>query len=79
MFYEKTRIKIHRTVILPVVLNRRKAWSLALTEELRLRVSPNTVLRKAFGPKRVKVTGEWRKMHKRELCTPNQISFRDQI
>lgn len=59
MFYKNTRIKIHRNVILPVVLNRRKAWSVAFREEFRLRVSQNRVLRKAFGPKRVKETGEW--------------------
>lgn len=51
--------KIHRNVILPVVLNRRKAWSVAFREEFRLRVSQNRVLRKAFGPKRVKEIGEW--------------------
>jgi hypothetical protein len=30
----------------------------------RLRVFENTVLRRIFGPKRDKVTGEWRKLHK---------------
>jgi hypothetical protein len=27
----------------------------------------NSVLRRVFGPKRVKVTGEWRKLHNEEL------------
>jgi hypothetical protein len=26
------------------------------------------VLRRIFGPKRGKVTGEWRKLHNKELC-----------
>jgi len=45
-------IKIHRTVILPVVLCWCNAWSLALREEQRLRVFENRVLRKLFGPKK---------------------------
>jgi len=64
VFSKNTRIKINRTVILPLVLNRRKAWPLELREELRLRVSQNRVLRKAFGPKSDKVTGEWRRLQK---------------
>ena len=28
---------------------------------------PNRVLRRVFGPKRDKVTGEWRKLHNEEL------------
>jgi hypothetical protein len=38
-----------------------------LREEHRLRVFENRVLRKIFGPKRVEVTGEWRKLHNEEL------------
>ena len=34
---------------------------------IRLRVSENRVLRRIFGPKRDKVTGEWRKLHNEEL------------
>ena len=40
-----------------------KPCSLTLTEEHRLRVSENRVLRTIFGPKRDEVTGEWRKLH----------------
>jgi hypothetical protein len=36
-------------------------------EEHRLRVFENRVLRKICGPKRNKVTGEWRKLHDEEL------------
>jgi hypothetical protein len=38
-----------------------------LREERRLRVYENRVLRRVFGPKRVEVTGEWRKLHNEEL------------
>jgi hypothetical protein len=38
-----------------------------LREEHRLRVYENRVLRRIFGPKRCKVTGEWRKLHYEEL------------
>jgi len=46
------KIKIYKTVILPVVLYGCKTWSLILGEEHRPRVSENKVLRKIFGPKR---------------------------
>jgi len=41
--------------------------SLTLREEHRLRVFENRVLRRVFGPKRDKVTGEWRKLHNENL------------
>jgi hypothetical protein len=44
-----------------------ETWSLTLTEELRLRVFENRVLRRIFGPKRDEVTGGWRKLHNEEL------------
>jgi hypothetical protein len=56
------KVKIYRTVILPVVLYGCETWSLTLREERRLRV-----LRRVFGPKRSEVTGEWRKLHNEEL------------
>jgi hypothetical protein len=37
-----------------------ETWSLILREKHRLRVLENRVLRRIFGPKREKVTGEWR-------------------
>jgi hypothetical protein len=48
---------IYRTIILPVVLYGCEAWSLALTEERRLKLFENRVLRRVFGPKRDEVTG----------------------
>jgi hypothetical protein len=61
------KIKIYKTIILPVVLYRCEAWSLMLREEHRLRVFENRVLRRIFGPKRDEVTGSWRKLHNEEL------------
>jgi hypothetical protein len=46
------------TIILPVVLYGCDTWSLRLSEEYKLRVFENRVLRRIFGPKRDEVTGE---------------------
>jgi hypothetical protein len=53
------------------------AWSYTLREECRLREFENKVLRRIFGPKRHEVTGEWRRLHNKEICalysSPNII------
>jgi hypothetical protein len=41
--------------------------SLTKREEHRLRVFENRVLRRIFGPKKDRVTGEWRRLHNGEL------------
>ena len=46
------KIKIYRTIILPVVLYGCETWSLTLSEGRRLRVFENSVMRRVFGPKR---------------------------
>ncbi|KAJ4451108.1 hypothetical protein ANN_02548 [Periplaneta americana] len=61
------KVRIYKTVILPVVLYGCETWTLTLREEQRLRVFENKVLRKIFGAKRDEVTGEWRKLHNTEL------------
>jgi len=61
------KIKIYRTIILPVVLYGCETWSLTLREERKLRVFENMVLRRIFGPSRGEVTGEWRRLHNEEL------------
>ena len=61
------KIKIYRTIILPVVLYGCETWSLKLREERKLRVFENMVLRRIFGPRREKVTGECRRLHNEEL------------
>ena len=47
-------------------------WSLTLSEEYRLRVFENGMLRRIFGPKMDGVTGDWKNYIMRSLinCTP---------
>ena len=52
------KIKIYRTIILPVVLYGCETWSLTLLEERKLRVFENMVCRRIFGPRRDVVTGQ---------------------
>jgi hypothetical protein len=59
------KIRIYKTIILPVVLYGCQTWSLTLREEHRLRMFENRVLR-IFGPKRDEETGGWRKLHSEE-------------
>jgi hypothetical protein len=55
------KVKICKSIILPVVLRGCDTWPLTLRAEHRLRVFENRILRRIFGPKCVEVTGEWRK------------------
>jgi hypothetical protein len=55
---ENVKIRIYKTIILPVVLYGCEIWSLTLREAHRLRLS---------GQKRDEVIGEWRKLHNEEL------------
>ena len=65
----KLKIKIYRTIFLPVVLYGCEAWSLTLRGERKLRVFENMVLRRirVFGSRRDEVKGEWRRLHNVEL------------
>jgi hypothetical protein len=63
----RVKIKICKTIILPLVLYGCETLSLTLREEHRLRVSENRVLRRIFGPTRDEVTGGSRKLHNEEL------------
>jgi hypothetical protein len=71
------KVKIYKTIILPVVLYGFETWSLTLREEHRLKAFENRVLRRTFGSKRDEVTGELRKLHNEELhilySSPNII------
>jgi len=61
------KIKIYRTIILPVVLYGCETWSLTLREERKVRVFENMVLRRIFGPRRDEVMGEWGRLQNEEL------------
>jgi hypothetical protein len=61
------RVKIYKTILLPVVLYWCETWSLTLRKEHRLRVFENRVVRRIFGPKRDEEKVEWRKLHNEEL------------
>jgi hypothetical protein len=64
---KNVKIRIYKTIILPVVLYGCETWSLTLREEHRLRLFQNRVLRGIFGQKRYKVIGGWGKLHNEEL------------
>jgi hypothetical protein len=64
---KNAKIRIHKIIILPVVLYGCETWCLTLRQEHRLRVFENRVLRRIFGSKRDEVTGGWRKVHNEEL------------
>jgi hypothetical protein len=68
LHFENLKIKIYRTIILPVVLFGYENWSLTLREERRLRLFENRVLRRIFGPERDKVTGSGENFVM--ICTP---------
>jgi flagellar motor switch protein FliM len=74
---KNTKIKIHRTIIAPVVSYRCGTSSHALREGQRLTVFEKRVLRRIFGPMCKDVTVGWRKLNRVEpknLCSlPNVI------
>jgi hypothetical protein len=49
---QNVKVKIYKTIILPVVLYGCETWSLTLREEHRLWVFADRVLRRILGPKR---------------------------
>jgi hypothetical protein len=63
-----SKIKIYKSIILPVVLYECETWFLTLSVKHRLRVFENRVLRRIFEPKREEVAGGWRSLHNEELC-----------
>jgi hypothetical protein len=63
------KIRMYRTITLPVILYGCETWSLKLKEVRRLR--------RIFGPERDEVTGNWRKLHNEEFnglySVPNNV------
>jgi hypothetical protein len=74
---KNTKIRVYRTVVLPVVLYGCETWSVTLRKEQRLRVFENRVLRRIFGPRRdeAKDSGEDYITRNLMTCTHHQISF----
>ena len=73
---QSLKIKIYRTIVLPFVVYGCETLSLTLREERRQRLLENRVLRRIFGPKRLEVSGEWRKLHNEAfnyLYSPNIV------
>jgi hypothetical protein len=65
---KNVKIRICKTIILPVFLYGCETWFLTLREEHRLRVFENRVLRRIFGLKKEELMGRKRKLHNEELC-----------
>ena len=55
------KIKIYKTIMLPVMLYGCETWSLTLREECSLRVFENRILRQIFVSKSDE-NGEWRRL-----------------
>ena len=76
LLYKNLKIKIYRTIIIPVVLYGCETWSLTLREERKLRLFENVVLR-IFGSRRDEVKGELRRFYNEELndmySSPNNL------
>jgi hypothetical protein len=64
MLSRNVKLKMYKTIILPVLLYGCETWPLLLSEETRCF---RTVLERIFGPKRDEVRGEWRKLRNGEL------------
>jgi hypothetical protein len=67
VFCRNVKVKIYKTIILPIVLYGCETWYLTIREEHRLRVFENRVLRRISGPKRGEVEGERRKLNNENL------------
>jgi hypothetical protein len=61
------RIKIHRSIVLPIVLYGCGTWFFRSRKEYRLRFIENRLRRKIFGTKEDEEIGAWRRIHKEEL------------
>jgi hypothetical protein len=67
LLLKNVKVRIYKTIILPVVLHECETWSLILREKQKLWVFENRVLRRIFEPKRDVVKGGWRKLYNKEL------------
>jgi hypothetical protein len=72
---KKVKVRIYKTIILPVVLYGCETWSLTVREEYKLRVFEKRVFRRIFGPKRdgVREGGESGITRSFIICTLRQV------
>jgi hypothetical protein len=68
LLHNNLKIKIYKTIVLPVVLYGCETWSLTLGKEYRLRVFENRMLRRILGLKRDEMTRGWSKLYNEGLC-----------
>ena len=61
LLFKNLKIKMYRTIIMPIVLYGCETWSLTLKER-KLRMLENKVLRRIFGSRRDELTGDWRRI-----------------
>jgi hypothetical protein len=54
---KNVKVRIYKTIILPMVLYGCETWYVTVREEHKLRVFEKRVLKRIFGPKRDRVTG----------------------
>jgi hypothetical protein len=78
LLHKNIKIRIYKTMILPVFLYGCETWCLMLREEHKLE-HKNRVLRRIFGLKSEKVTGGWRKLLAPKALWKNIILFYDYI
>jgi len=62
LLYKSLKIKMYKTIKLPVVIYSSETWSLTLREEFGIRLFEKGMLRHIFGSKR-DGNGEWRRLH----------------
>jgi hypothetical protein len=69
------KIRLYKTIILPMVLYECETWSLTLREVHRLKLFENRVLRRIFEPKRDGVKGKRENCKTRSfvICTLRQV------
>ena len=68
------KIKIYKTIILPVVLYGCESWSLASRDECMLKVFENRILRRILGPRGMRMgSGEGSAMRKFIICIVHLI------
>jgi hypothetical protein len=51
LLFRNVKVKIYKTIIVPLVLYGCETWSVMLRKDHKLRVFENRVLRRIFGPK----------------------------